>query len=71
MDPKYLLTQLFSKAAALRKAQKDYYSYHGDLKTDPLKRAYLQESQRREQDLDKLLIQIRTVMPELAVEKVS
>jgi hypothetical protein len=67
MDPKYLLQQLFNKVAALRKAQKDYYAHRAP-KEDPLKRGYLQEAQRREQDVDKLLVQIRTALPELSIE---
>lgn len=70
MDPKYLLQQLFNKSAALRKAQKDYYGHRAP-KEDPLKRGYLQEAQRREQDLDKLLVQIRAAMPELATQTAS
>lgn len=65
MDAKYLLTQLFTKTVALRKAQRDYYAYKGDPKTDPIKKAYLQEAQRREQDVDKLIVQLPVAMPEL------
>jgi hypothetical protein len=67
MDPKYLLTQLFNKTAACRKAQKEYYACREDFK-HPIKRGYLQEAQRREQDLDKALVTIRTAMPELATQ---
>jgi hypothetical protein len=65
MDAKYLLTQLFTKTVAMRKAQRDYYAYKGDMRTDPIKKAYLQESQRREQDVDKLIVQLPIAMPEL------
>jgi hypothetical protein len=61
MDAKYLLQQLFDKTAAMRKAQKDYYGYRGDPKTDPMKKSYLQEAQRREQDVDQLLHQLPRV----------
>lgn len=67
MDPKYLLTQLFNKVAACRKAQKAYYAYKADFK-DPMKRDYLQEAQRREQDVDRLMVTIRTALPELATQ---
>jgi len=71
MNEKYLLEQLFQKSAACRKAQQEYYGYKGDLKTDALKKSYLQESRRREQDLDRLLVTIRSLMPELATEPVK
>ena len=65
MDAKYLLEQLFRKTVAMRKAQRDYYNYKGDPKTDPLKKSYLQEAQRREEDIDKLIVKLPIVMPEL------
>lgn len=65
MDYRFFLIQLFMKVAAMRKAQKDYYAYKGDPKTDPLKQAYLQEAQRREQDLDALMVKLPQLVPEL------
>lgn len=68
MDPKYLLTQLYKKAAAMRKAQTEYYNHKGDPKTDPLKKSYLQEARRREQDLDMLMVKIPQLAPEIATD---
>lgn len=65
MTDNYLLTELFKRTAAMRKAQKDYYAYKGDPRTDPLKKGYLQEAQRREQDVDRLMVTIITARPEL------
>ncbi len=65
MDEKYLLTQLFKKTAAMRKAQKEYYAYKAPF-DDPMKRSYLQEAQRREQDVDKLLVTLVAAVPDLA-----
>ena len=68
MDPKYLLKELFRKVALMRKAQKAYYDYKADPKTDPIKKAYLQDAQRREQDVDRLMVKIPAAAPELATE---
>lgn len=67
MTDRYLLEQLFKKAAAARKAQRDYYAYKGR-PDDPIKRSYLQEAQRREVDLDRLLVAIREQLPNLAIQ---
>lgn len=61
----YLLTKLFEKVVESRKAQKAYYAYKAKF-DDPIKRGYLQEAQRREQDLDRLVVTICTAKPELA-----
>jgi len=66
MNDTYLLRELFKKVALLRKAQKAYYSYRGDPKVDPIKKAHLQEAQRREEDLDRLMILIEKERPDLA-----
>lgn len=68
MDPKYLLKELYKRVALTRKAQKAYYDYKADPKTDPIKKAYLVEAQRREQDLDRLMVKIPAAAPELAAE---
>lgn len=65
MDPKYLLQQLFSKTASMRKAQKDYYAYKGDLKTDRMKKALYEDARSKEQDVDNIMAQIRKLMPEV------
>ncbi len=60
MNAEYLLTQLVQKGRALRKAQKAYYGYQADWK-DPIKKAHLAESKRREQDFDRILMEIDKV----------
>lgn len=65
MTDAYLLEQLLDKGAKMRKAQTDYYAYRKPLE-DPLKRSYLQEAQRREQDFDRLVVTITTARPDLA-----
>jgi hypothetical protein len=65
MNDRYLLEELFKKSVAVRKGQRDYYSYKGRL-DDPMKRSYLQESQRREVDLDRLLATMVKADPKLA-----
>lgn len=62
----YLLTKLFEKVAEMRKAQKTYYAYKAKF-DDPIKRGHLQEAQRREQDLDRLMVTVCTAKPELAI----
>lgn len=64
MTDLYLLKELFKKVAAVRKAQRQYYAHRAP-KEDPLKRAYLQEAQRREQDLDALMVKLPTIQPEV------
>lgn len=71
MNDRYLLSELFKKAAAARKAQREYYAFRGDPKTDPLKKSYLQEAQRREQDLGRLLVKLREIVPELSTDSAS
>lgn len=70
MDPKYLLQQLFEKVALMRKAQKEYYGCREKF-DHPLKRAHLQEAQRREQDLDRLMVQLKVAMPSLGQPSAS
>lgn len=60
MNAEYLLQQLVKITRLLRRAQKEYYACRADRK-DPIKAGLLSEAQRREQDLDKLLIQIDKV----------
>ncbi len=57
--------RLFQLVSACRKAQNDYYGYRGDPKIDPIKKAYFAEAKRREQDLDRLLTQLRKLYPNL------
>jgi hypothetical protein len=71
MNDKYLLQQLFQKSAACRKAQKGYYACKEDLKTSALKQAYYADAKHKEQDLDKILINILTVIPDMASLPVS
>lgn len=68
MNDGYILEQLVKKGRALRKAQKDYYNYKADPRVDPIKKAHLQEAQRREQDFDRLLVQVDKVHPVPAEE---
>lgn len=63
MNDSYLKKQLQIKGNALRKAQKEYYGYHADPKTDPIKKAYLAEARRREDEFDRLLAQINKMDP--------
>lgn len=65
MNEKYLLEQLLIAGDLMRKAQTDYWAYKADPRTDPIKKAYLQESKRREQDYDKMRGEIRRAIPEL------
>jgi len=67
MSPEYLLTNLFEKVVECRKAQKTYYAYKAPY-DDPIKRGHLQEAQRREQDLDRLMVGICTARPDLAAK---
>jgi len=60
MNAEYLLTQLVQKGRALRRAQKNYYGYRAD-REDPIKKAHLAESKRREQDFDRALTEIDKV----------
>jgi hypothetical protein len=64
MTDNYLLTELFKKTTAMRKAQKEYYAFKKPF-DDPMKKSYLQEAQRREQDVDRLIVTIVTARPEL------
>ncbi len=68
MNDAYLLEQLFKKSSKVRKAQREYYAYKARL-DDPMKRSLLQESQRREVDLDRLMAKIGEVKPELLKEE--
>lgn len=63
MNTDYLLTQLVTAGRAMRKAQKEYYARPGPVKADPIKKGLLQEAQRREQDFDKLLLQVEKIFP--------
>ena len=65
MTDKYLLQRLFETAAHCRKAQQDYYNQKGTFETNPLKKSYYEETRRREVDLDKLLVKLRELVPEL------
>jgi len=65
MTDAYLLEQLLEKGAKMRKAQTDYYAYRKPLE-DPLKKSYLQEARRREQDFDRLIVTITTARPDIA-----
>lgn len=63
MNDDYLLERLVRTARASRKAQKEYYRCPGNPREDPVKKSYLAESKRREQDLDSLLAQIEKIRP--------
>jgi len=67
MSPEYLLTNLFERVVESRKAQKAYYAHKAPF-DDPIKKAHLQEAQRREQDVDRLVIMICAVRPDLAAK---
>jgi hypothetical protein len=60
MNDRYLLEELLKKVLLTRKAQRAYYGYRARL-DDPMKRSYLQESQRREVDLDRAISEIAKV----------
>lgn len=62
MNDRYLLNNLAKAVVECRKAQKAYYAYRKPF-DDPMKKAYLQEAQRREQDLDKLMVELQTHDP--------
>lgn len=63
MNDTYLLERLIIVSRALRKAQRQYYAYKGNLKEDPIKQAYYQEARRREEDLDMTLREIEKIHP--------
>lgn len=64
MDDRYLLEELLKRVLLARKAQRAYYGYRARL-DDPMKRSYLQESQRREVDLDRTVDALGKVDPKL------
>lgn len=66
MDSMYVLRQLYDTAQKVRKAQKEYYACREPFDS-PMKKQYLAEARRREQDLDKLLDQLPKVIPKLKV----
>lgn len=67
MTDYYLLEQLVDKTKELRKAQEDYRKQPGDPRKDKLKMGCWAEKKRREEDVDQLLRQIKSVRPELFV----